>query len=148
MDTLIQLFAVFILGLLELWIAIPVGFILGLNPMAIALASASGAIVGVLIASLVVEKLLAFVIQRLGVDIVGFFKRRKIYGIWKKYGVVGLGLLAPLLTGSVLAIAIGVTSGISKKPFIFWISIGVVLWSVILTLAIVLGIVTVESLVH
>jgi hypothetical protein len=146
MDTLIQFLAVFALSIMELWIAIPTGFVLGLNPVAIAIASTLGAIVGVLIAFLIIEKLLAWIVKRFGVDIVGFVQQRRMYRIWKKYGVVGLGLLAPLLTGAGLAIAIGLISGIKKRPLFFWISIGIMLWSAALTLAIFLGIVAAESL--
>ena len=50
--------------------------------------------------------------------------------------MVGLGLLAPLLTGAPLGAALGVTlGGHTKKQLMVWMSAGIVLWAVILTVA-------------
>ena len=148
MDSLIQFLVVFGLGVIELWVAIPTGFVLGLDPVAIALASSFGAIVGVVISFLMVKQVLTWAVEKFGLDIVGFIQRRRIYRIWEKHGVIGLGLLAPLLTGAALGIGIGLVLGVPKKTLLLWMIIGVLLWSVALTLAIVLGIITVESLLN
>ncbi len=49
MELIIKLLTVFLLGAVELWIAVPAGMALGLNPLAAGAASAAGAIAGVLV---------------------------------------------------------------------------------------------------
>ena len=144
MDSILQFIAVFALGILEIWIAIPVGFISGLNPVFTVIAASLGAVSGVLLAFLLMEELISWVRRRLGINVSDYVKERRLYRIWKKYGVIGLGLFAPL-TGVVLPVAIGLVSDIPKRPLFIWIVAGIVLWSVLLALAIVLGITAVES---
>lgn len=62
-------------------------------------------------------------------------KKGKIYDIWKKYGIIGLGLLSPLLLGAPLGAALGIGLGASKDKLLLWMSIGIIIWSVLLTAA-------------
>jgi hypothetical protein len=144
MDSILQFIAVFALGILEIWIAIPVGFISDLNPVFTLIAASLGAVSGVLLAFLLMEELISWVHKRIGINISDYVKERRLYRIWKKYGVIGLGLFAPL-TGVVLPVAIGLVSDIPKRPLFIWIVAGIVLWSALLALAIFLGITAVES---
>jgi hypothetical protein len=144
MDSILQIISVFALGILEIWIAIPVGFISGLNPVFTVIAASLGAVSGVLLAFLLMEELISWVHKRLGINVSDYVKERRLYRIWKKYGVIGLGLFAPL-TGVVLPVAIGLVSDIPKRSLFIWIVAGIVLWSVLLALAIFLGITAVES---
>lgn len=59
--------------------------------------------------------------------------------IWEKYGVIGLGLASPLLTGAPLGAAIGISLGAPTGKLMWWMSIGIVIWSVILTAAVAYG---------
>ena len=69
-----------------------------------------------------------------------------IYRIWHRYGVIGLGLLAPLLTGAPLGVALGLTLGAPSRRLLFWTSVGIVLWSAGLTLAAALGLAGIQAL--
>ena len=62
-------------------------------------------------------------------------KHGKIYDIWEKYGVVGLGLLSPLLFGAPLGAALGIGLGASKNRLLLWMTVGIIIWSLILTSA-------------
>ncbi len=139
-----QLIGVFALGILEIWLAVPAGFIFGLEPVAIVIATSLGAVSGVLLTFLLIEELVSWVHNRLNINVADYIKERRLYRIWKKYGVIGLGLFAPL-TGVVLPLAIGLVSDIPKRPLFAWIVVGIVLWSILLALTIALGITAVES---
>lgn len=133
---IIKLAFVFILAAGELWVAIPAGLAIKLKPLTVALVSLSGAVMGSLLVIFLGERL-----RRL------FSKKNEepkpaglIYKIWQKYGIIGLGLLAPLVTGAPLGAALGVSLGAEPRKLLLWITSGIVLWTVILTIAASFGI--------
>ena len=76
------------------------------------------------------------------------FRDKVLYEIWNKYGVIGLGLTSPLLFGAPLGAAVGIALGAEKEPLLLWMSIGIVLWSIGLTAAGVMGLLAFESMVN
>jgi len=71
---------------------------------------------------------------------------RDAAAIWDRYGVVGLGLLAPLLVGAPLGTALGLLPGAPVRRLLLWVSVGIVLWSALLTAAGALGLAGFETL--
>ena len=127
------------LAIIELWLAIPTGFIMGLDPILISIASIAGTMVGVLIAYKLTKRIRQWIIERYLYR--GEQKpKSRLYRIWQKYGIIGLGLLAPLFTGAPIGTAIGLTFDAPRGRLLVWITIGVVVWGVGLTLAGGLGI--------
>lgn len=118
------------LGIIELWAAIPAGTALKLHPLLNGLAAGLGAIIGALLVILIGDRLRNWLLKK---------KENKqknkgqIYRIWNKYGVIGLGMLSPLITGATLGAAIGISLGASPKRLLFWMSIGIVFWTILLT---------------
>jgi hypothetical protein len=96
MVSVLHLLAVFVLSIIELWIGIPVGFAFGLPPLVIGLVASVGATIGAIFVYLLVRKFIAWAIKKLDMDIRGYFQRRRIFRIWQKYGVIGLGMSAPI----------------------------------------------------
>lgn len=127
------------LAALELWAAIPVGILAGLHPLAVAIAAAFGALLGGTIVLLLGERVRNWLAERHGA------KERKgrpgrLREIWHRYGVVGLGLLAPLITGVPLGVAVGLAFGAPARPLFVWTALGTILWSAILTSLTVVGV--------
>ena len=118
------------LGIIELWAAIPAGTALKLHPLLNGLAAGLGAIIGALLVILIGDRLRNWLLKK---------KENKqknkgqIYRIWNKYGVIGLGMLSPLITGASLGAAMGISLGASPKRLLFWMSIGIVFWTILLT---------------
>ncbi|MEN6553292.1 MAG: small multi-drug export protein [Methanobacterium sp.] len=138
MDVITGTLLVFGAGILELWAAIPLGLAINLNPVIIGAASALGAIVAAFLVTAVGDSIREKVIKwRYGEnkDLEG----SRYYKIWNKYGVVGLGLISPLLFGAPVGSALGVALGSRKRPLLIWMSIGIVIWSIGLTAAGYLG---------
>lgn len=131
------------LGVMELWVAIPVGTALSLHPVVNGFASGLGAITGALLVIMIGDRVRRWLLK-------GKDKAREdkgwIYRIWEKYGVIGLGMLSPLLTGAPLGAAIGISLGAQPKRLLFWMGMGIVVWAVLLTAACTLGFVAIESL--
>ena len=146
MELLIPALVVFALGILELWLAIPLGLVMGLNPVVIAIMSILGAICGALIVARVGEDIKNWLVRKYGWDIL---KRQQgiVHRVWLKYGVIGLGLLSPFITGAPLGTALGIALGTPKKRLLLWISIGIVLWGIGLTAAGAMGKLFIEDLI-
>ncbi len=138
MDVITGTLLVFGAGILELWAAIPLGLAINLNPVLIGIASAVGAILAAFLVTTVGDSIREKVIKwRYGEN--KDLKDSRYYKIWNKYGIVGLGLISPLLFGAPVGAALGVALGSGKKPLLIWMSIGIVIWSVGLTAAGYLG---------
>jgi hypothetical protein len=144
-DLFTNITLVFISGIVELWLAVPTGIALKLNPILIVLVSASSSILAVLIVAFLGDSIRnRFIAWRYGED--KKFETRRIHDVWNKYGVVGLGLLSPLLFGAPLGTAVGITFGARKDNLILWMSLGIIIWSVGLTAAGIMGLMSFEAL--
>ncbi len=142
---IIQLLIVMGISIVELWAAVPAGFALNLDPALIVVTSSIGAIIGAAIVVFAGEKIRTKIIKwHYGGK--ENPKQSRLYRIWDKYGVVGLGLLSPLLFGALIGAALGSLLGAKKLRLLLWMSIGIVVWSIILTLIGVAGISSIESL--
>jgi len=123
MKTILALFTVFVLGMVELWAAIPTGLVMQLDPVAVGLAGGIGAMAGVLLVLFMGKPIRAWLVQRHG----GSGKELahgRIHRIWERYGPVGLGLLAPLLVGAPLGAALGIAFGAPTRPLLCWMGVG------------------------
>ena len=142
---LLSLLAVFGLGAIELWAAVPAGLALQLDPLVIGCTAALGAVLGILAMGFMGERARAWLMLRRGAA-----DEQSRYGrtrdLWLRYGVVGLGLTAPLLVGAPLGTALGLTLGAPTGRLLFWMSLGAVLCSIVLTLAGTLGLIGVQAL--
>ena len=129
--------SVFTLGILELWAAIPAGFALDLPPLLTGLASGAGSVLGALLVILLGDRLRIWILRKRGKE---QSRETKMQRIWNRYGVAGLGLLSPLLTGAPLGAALGIAFGASPRMLLAWMSLGIAVWSVILTTLAALGV--------
>jgi len=125
--------AVFGLSTITLWSAIPLGFALHLPALLIAGAASSGAIAGGMAGALLGERLrsgpLASLLER--AQTAASSRARRLTA---KFGVIGLGLLSPAVTGSVIAALLGRALGMSLRPLLIWLSVGVLVWASVLTM--------------
>jgi len=145
MEYMMKLLTVFGLGAIELWAAIPAGFVLQLHPLETGIVAATGAILGVLVVLKLGERMRTILMHnRKSED----KKLGRIHRIWDRYGVEGLGMLAPLLVGAPLGAALGITLGAPFNRLLIWMSLGIVLWSAVFTLVGLLGLAGIEALGH
>jgi hypothetical protein len=141
-----KLAAVFGLAVVELWGAIPAGLALQLHPLVVGATAALGAMTGALVVLITGERIRTWLLRlhRGGGD----KPHGSTYAIWLRYGVIGLGLLAPLLIGAPLGAALGVAFGAPRGRLLLWMSTGIVLWSAGLTSAFTLGWAGIRTLAH
>ena len=114
----------------------------GFNPIIIAITAAAGSILSALIVVLLGEGVRKWFIKLR-------YRNKSPNGrfsdIWDKYGIIGLGLLSPLLFGAPLGAALGIGLGAPKDRLLLWMAIGIVIWSVFLTAAGFFGFISFHS---
>ncbi len=135
MDLLLKLISAVAFGAVDLWLGIPAGLIAGLPPVASGAAAVTGAIIGVVLVSWAGEWLRRWVYDRRWLD----RRRQRIERVWKRYGVIGVSLQAPMLTGAPLATILALALGAPTRPLLFWMTLSLVLWGAVLTGAVALG---------
>jgi hypothetical protein len=126
-----KLLSVFALGMVGLWEGIPLGFVLGLPPLVTGLTSAIGSTVATVLAMLVGERIRIRLAARRAKG--GPPRDRLIDRIWRRYGIVGFGLLAPCLIGAPAGVALGLFLRAPAGRLLFWLIAGIGVWAVILT---------------
>ena len=131
MSVFVQCILLFGTAAVELWAAIPMGFAFQLNPVLIFAVSSLGAFSGSLAVLLLGAKIRDWLLKK---HRPMENKDSKINRIWQKYGVIGLGLSAPLVTGALIATAIGLVLQADPKKLLLFITIGILCWTLIFTL--------------
>lgn len=130
----IKLLSVFGLGAIGLWEGIPAGFALRLHPALIGVLSGLGSLLATVAVLLLGERVRERLLRRRSPS--GEAPpERLIDRVWRRYGVVGLGLLGPGLTGGPIGVALGLSLGVPSRRLMFWMVCGIVLWTVGLTVA-------------
>lgn len=120
---------------LSFWSAIPAGLALGLHPLAVIILTSSSYISGIVLVLLPARSVREWVVRRFGNNLDTSTHDDCIYmRLWKRYGVIGFGLIAPMTIGAQLGAMLGVALNIPRNQLILWMSIGVISWSVGLTL--------------
>jgi hypothetical protein len=115
-------------ALTMLWVAVPLGFGLGVPPLAVALIVIPCSIFGATLVIWIVAPLRGIVRRR-------YSERnrrgeiRYIFRIWRKCGLPGVGILGPLLVGPPPTMAIGLLLGSNPRRLLAWTSLGIVLWT-------------------
>lgn len=137
MDATLGLLCVAAASMLELWGAIPLGLAMGIDPFLVCAVSAAGSTAGAAVVALSGERFRMWLLARRGPKAGNGSGERSgiLPRIWDRYGVAGLGLLAPLVTGVPLGAALGVALGAPPGRLLMWLGLGSAVWSTGLTVA-------------
>jgi hypothetical protein len=122
-------------GALDVWVGIITGVALGLSPALSGAVSTASAIVGVTLVVALGGRLqhLIYRSRRLAK------RRERVERVWKRYGIPGVALQAPLLTGPLLATLLALALGAPPRSLLWWMLASVVFWGVVLTGGVALG---------
>ena len=122
-------------GALDVWVGIFTGVALGLHPILSGAVSIASAVVTVTLVVAGGERLQGRIYRsrRLAK------RRKRIERVWKRYGIPGVALQAPLLTGPLLATILAIGLGAPPRPLLGWMLVSIVLWGAVLTGAAALG---------
>ena len=135
MNQLLKLLSTAAAGALDVWVGIITGLALGFSPALSGAVSVASAIAGVTLVVALGARLrhLVYRSKRLAK------RRERIERAWKRYGIPGVALQAPLLTGPLLASILAIALGAPPRSLLLWMLASVVLWGAVLTGAAALG---------
>ena len=131
------LLTVFGLAMVEIWFAVPAGLALGLPPPMLWLATVAGSLLSVTVVAFAGEALRSWLVRKRGGGMLE--GRGRLYRIWVRYGVVGWGLVSPLVFAPPMGTAIGLVLGAPRRRLLTWMAAGAVVWTTILVGAAVIG---------
>ncbi len=140
-----QLVSVFAIAFISFWAAIPAGLALGLGPIPVVITTVLSYASGVGVVVLVGKPLRDWLMRRFG-------KKIKTDGdsliqrAWKRFGVIGLALLAPMTVGAQTGALVGLTLGVPPRRLLIAMSLGAMAWAIVLTGAVLLGVLGARSL--
>lgn len=142
--SLAALISTFGIAFLSLWASIPAGIALGLPMVAVTLTAALSYACGVGLIVLVGQPVRERILKRFGGSSAGDPNSR-IRRVWDKYGLVGLSLLAPVVTGSQIGAIIGISLGAPPRRLFVFMSLGGLLWAIVFAVLISLGVAAVRQ---
>ncbi|MEK3734174.1 small multi-drug export protein [Paenibacillus sp. FSL M8-0334] len=144
-----QYILVFLMGSvpwIEIAAVIPISIVAGLNPFFVALMAFLGNLSTVYLLVIFFDKFQQWRSRRKNGQEQKSKRQTRAINIWNKYGLPGLSLLGPLLIGSHIAVFIGLVFGAKKHVTLLWMTVSLVIWTVIITLLSVFGIDLIQSI--
>ena len=130
------------------WSAIPAGIALNVAPVLVAatvtLSYASGVALVLLVGAPIRERIRRRMLRHDDADSEARPNRmvQRVQAAWERYGMVGLALLAPMTVGAQIGAVIGLSFGARPLRLLLAMTLGAAAWALLITLAAVLGLLT------
>ncbi len=137
--TLPKVLSVYGLAFFSFWPAMPAGLALGLDPILVVCTTTLSYVSGVLLMLLFGRGVRAWWQRRFGGKVAAGAPGGPLDRLWRRYGMVGLGLLAPMTIGAQTGAILGLVLNARPRHVLLWMSLGALGWSVLITLAVSLG---------
>lgn len=137
MDIQSQYLLIFILAAtpwVELLLVIPAGLAMGLDPVLVALLAFAGNAIPVFVIVFLYKYWQEWRSARNNPGPVVMSRRRqRAMNIWNRYGLPGLALSGPLVTGIHLATIIALVFKPQKNSLLIWMNLSLMLWTIGMT---------------
>ncbi|SDD78146.1 Putative small multi-drug export protein [Paenibacillus sp. UNCCL117] len=141
---------------LEVFLVVPLGIAWGLQPVSVAVIGFAGNWIPVLLIALFFHQFKAWRIRRkarkegrdphevaleaaAAEEQAASKKRRRARGIWERYGIPGLALLAPAIVGTDIAALLALSFGSKPRWVLLWMTVSLALWTIALAVGTVYG---------
>jgi Ca2+/H+ antiporter, TMEM165/GDT1 family len=118
---------------------IPIGILMGLNPVSVAVLGFLGNWITVILVILLFDRWNQWRQRRRSPRADGSGeesskRRKRARRLWERYGLPGLAFLSPLVTGTHIAAAVAMAFRAPKRSVTFWMSASLLLWTTILAI--------------
>ncbi|HNW26955.1 MAG TPA: small multi-drug export protein [Spirochaetota bacterium] len=147
MKTAAQIFSIMSLSAVFFWGGFPAALAFKFHVLAAGLITAAGAEAAVMLVLLMGRPLQEYLLKRFPAWLEKT-RNGKAGAIFQKYGMPGLGLIAPVMPGAPQAALIGLALSAKPGKILLWITAGIVLWAVIVTIGLAFGLEYVGTLIQ
>lgn len=147
-DGLLRYGLIFLLAavpLLEILVVIPLGVGLGSQPALVALAAFLGNVLpiyGIIVGHQRIDAFLAG--RRESTD--SSSRRKRAKQLWNRYGLPGLAVASPIITGVHLAALLALGLGSTRRSTAVWMTASIAVWTVVITVGSVTALSTIQPL--
>lgn len=113
---------------IEVLAVVPLGIVAGLSPTIVMLVAFIGNMLTVIPVVIIFDKLKYMYVRRREKQ--GKESKRSVRAVhlFRKYGVIGLALLGPILLGTHVATFIGMSMGANRREMLVWMAISIAVW--------------------
>ncbi|MDP5276338.1 small multi-drug export protein [Chengkuizengella axinellae] len=128
--------------LFEAYGVIPIAIVAGLSPIPVVIIGLTGNILTVILLILFIEKVKEWRNKVKKNKKQGVANKRSLRAekLWKKYGLIGLTIIGPLLVGSHLASFMSLVFGGTKTKTLYWMIASITMWSLLFSILTYFGI--------
>ncbi|WP_137289184.1 small multi-drug export protein [Natronorubrum halophilum] len=127
--------------LLEILVVIPVGIGLGLDPVATGALAFAGNVASVYVLIYFHRRISNWRRDRRSADETDSSNRfERARGLWERYGLPGIAIGGPILTGVHIAALVALLAGSSERTVAGWMTVGIGLWTALLVVGSVFGV--------
>ena len=137
------LISVFGLAFLYYWASSPAGIAQGISPVLVVVTAAISYAFGVGIVLIIGQPLRDRILKRFGGK-ASSNPDSMIRRVWNRYGIIGLALLAPVTVGSQIGAIIGLSLNVPPRRLFIAMSLGGLLWGIIVAVLVSLGVAAVK----
>ena len=121
------------------WAGVPAGKALGLPLLLSGIATVLGTLAAVALIILAGDRFGPWIRRHLGGRGGASRRFQRLERVWEGYGVPGVALLAPLITGTHLGTALALYFGAPPGPLLRWMTLSIMIWGALFTGAEALG---------
>lgn len=126
---------------IEVLVVVPAGILAGLAPVPVVALALAGNLTTVALVVVAGDRLATWWrARRAGIPRADHPRAVRARHLARRWGVPGLGLLAPLTTGSHLAAIAALATGAGQRRVLIWMTAGLVVWAVAVAVATTLGV--------
>ena len=131
--------SLFGLAFFYFWPAMPAGLAMGLNPLVVVITATLSYVSGAALMLVFGERVRGWVTRRFRRNRPLAHPRHRLSRLWNRFGVIGLGLLAPMTIGAHTGALLGLTLKVKPRTVLLWMAVGALGWSILIMLAALLG---------
>ncbi len=141
-----KVISLFGLAFFYFWPAMPAGLAMGLSPLLVVLTATLSYVSGAALMLIFGERVRNWIVRRLRrVRTPDPDSPGRLRQLWDRFGVVGLGLLAPMTVGSQTGAMLGLALKARPRVVLAWMAVGALGWAVLIMLAALLGLAGLEA---
>lgn len=135
-EELLKAIPVFLSSMVKFILGPTGGYTLGLHPISTVVATVAGSMGSVFAFTFFGDWLRLKVLHRFGKRKIFSANNRRFVLLWKKYGIIGVAALMPLILTPIGATVLAVGFGSPKRKILIYMLISATVWAIIFTTAI------------